>query len=211
MRRRRVALLLVVTVNACSLRPGPPLGPGPDAFDRNGFARLHYAARAGDLEALTALLGDGADPNLRDGRHNGWTPLQHAIHRRQGEAALFLLGRGARPDERGGQGVLPLHMAAGTGQARLVRALLDAGADPRSEVDGRTALWAAAGGGAIGDLTDGPPLGTCYPEVLQELRGAAPELTLADGWSTSVLRWFADTPECVALIDALRAGARPPA
>jgi len=181
------------------------------AYDRNGLARLHYAARAGDRDALTTLLDAGADPNLRDGRRSGWTPLQHAIHKHREEAVRRLLERGARPNERGGSGVPPLHMAAGYGQTRIVRALLEAGADPRAEVDGLTALWTAAGGGAIADLTDGPPLGTCYPEVLQELRDAAPELRLANHGSTRVLRWLAATPECVALIDALRAAERPPA
>lgn len=142
MRRELAGLLLILATaaGACSLRPGPPLGPGPNAFDHNGLSGLHYAARGGDLERMAALLDAGADPNLADGATNGWTPLQHAIHKRQQAAALLLLERGARPDERGGAGVPPLHMAAGYGQARIVDALLRAGADPGSEAGGRTAL-----------------------------------------------------------------------
>ena len=54
-------------------------------------------------------------------------------------------------------------MAAGYGQLEIVEALLAAGADPRVSHGNVNALWAAAGFGAIADITDGPPLGSCFP------------------------------------------------
>jgi hypothetical protein len=38
---------------------------------------------------------------------------------------------------------------------------------PRDDVD---ALWAAAGFGAIADITDGPPLGSCSARLIDRLR-----------------------------------------
>src|SRR5438034_1745148 len=58
-----------------------------------------WAARSDAIEAMTALLDGGADPNARDLR-NGWTPLLHAIHRRHVDAVRVLLERGADPNLR---------------------------------------------------------------------------------------------------------------
>ncbi|HET9482149.1 MAG TPA: ankyrin repeat domain-containing protein [Candidatus Polarisedimenticolia bacterium] len=180
-------------------------GAGPCAADGSGWAPLHWAARNGRLAAIRILVIGGAGVNDPDVGANGWTPLMHAAHLRRAEAVELLLALGADPDARPrGDGATALIMAAGYGDLRSVRALLGAGADPRLEGPGRVnALWAAAGGGALSDITDGPPLGTCFPQVVSELRQAAPDLKLAPGAATAALGWLARTGECSSLLSSL--------
>jgi len=171
---------------------------------------LHRAARTGDLAAIESLLKAGA-PVDAPGGGNGWTPLQHAIHKGQTAAVKALLAAGAdanagsRPDSSAYQrGITPLMMAAGYGQLETVKALLAAGADPRASHGKVNALWAAAGFGAIADVTDGPPLGSCFPDVMDAILAKAPDLRLEWGIEARLTYWLAK-PECKRLIDRLRA------
>jgi hypothetical protein len=95
-------------------------------------------------------------------------------------------------------------MAAGYGQLEVVLALLAAGADPRVSHGNVNALWAAAGFGAIVDITDGPPLGSCFPEVADALVAKAPDLRLKWGIEAKLTYWLA-SKDCKQLIDRLRA------
>lgn len=179
----------------------------PDGFDGDGWAPLHLAARRGDPEIVGALLDAGADLDLLD-RRNGWTPLLHAIHWHRRQAAATLIEAGAEVDGRSRSGTTPLFLAASYGLEGVVRLLLEHGADPRAEVRGANALWAAAGGGAIRDFADGPPLGHCFPEILDTLLTAAPDLEVGDGLRGRVLQWLAND-HCEPLVAALRAGNHP--
>ena len=163
----------------------------PDEIAASGWAPLHLASRHRDLGALHALLAAGADVELLD-RNTGWTPLLHAIHVRNSGAVEALLEAGSDANRRGASGITPLAMAAGYGMADAVRLLLARGADPYAAVDGGNALWAAAGGGAIRDITDGPPLGQCFPEVIALLESRAPDLRMAPGLSSRMLVWLAN-------------------
>ena len=175
-----------------------------DGMGGAGWAPLHLAARRGSPEIVLALLDAGADIDRRDGR-NGWTPLLHAIHLRNRRAAATLLDFGAAVDRRGDGGVTPLFMAAGYGMDGVVRHLLERGADPRAEIRGVNALWAAAGGGAIRDFADGPPLGHCFPEVMDTLLRAAPDLRVEDGLWARILKWVAND-HCEQVVVDLLAG-----
>lgn len=177
----------------------------PDGFGGDGWAPIHRAARRADPEIVGRLLEAGADPDLRD-RRNGWTPLLHAIHWRNRAAAAALIAAGADVDRRSRSGATPLFLAAGYGMEGVVRQLLEHGADPRAEVRGANALWAAAGGGAIRDFADGPPLGHCFPEVLDALLTAAPDLEVGGGLRGRVLQWLAND-HCEPVVADLRAGA----
>jgi hypothetical protein len=170
---------------------------------------LARAARQGDVAALTALLKTGAAVDERAGV-NGWTPLQHAIHKNQPAAVRVLLAAGADPDagihppsSLHASGLTPLMMAAGYGQLEIVEALLAAGANPRASHGNVNALWAAAGFGAIADITDGPPLGSCFPEVTDALLARAPDLRLRWGIEAKLTYWLA-REDCKRLIDRLR-------
>ena len=175
---------------------------------RRELPALHMAARRGDVAAIRLLLQAGADIEAPAGV-NDWTPLQHAIHKRRTASAKVLLEAGADPNGRRGQtgsarGITPLMMAAGNGQLEIVQALLAKGADPRASHGNVNALWAAAGFGAIADITDGPPLGSCFPEVADALLKAAPDLKLEwKGFEARLTYWMARKP-CKELIDRLR-------
>lgn len=179
----------------------------PGGFGGDGWAPIHRAARRADAEIVHLLLETGADLDLRD-RRNGWTPLLHAIHWRNRAAAATLIEAGADVNRRSRSGATPLFMASGYGMEGIVRLLLEHGADPRVEVRGANALWAAAGGGAIRDFADGPPLGHCFPEVLDTLLAAAPDLEVGGGLRGRVLQWLAND-HCEPLVAALRAGDYP--
>ena len=127
---RSVLLMAVVAVGvACHVRDESP---------------LVRAARSGEVEELRALLADGADPNRREGV-NDWTPLRHALHKGQNAAVLVLLDGGARAG--GPDGAEALRMAAGYGNAAMVSALLDRGADPHLASGGSGGLMIDAVGG----------------------------------------------------------------
>ena len=181
-------------------------GADPDAIAEAGWAPLHLASRHADLAILQALVAAGADVELRDHR-NGWTPLLHAIHLRNEPAVAALLEGGADVNRAGESGITPLIMASGYGMMDTVRLLLDRGADPRAEMSGLNALWAAAGGGAINDFTDGPPLGQCFPEVIEMLQARAPDLRMGSGIRSRILGWLADDG-CEPLVAALVAESR---
>ncbi len=168
-------------------------GSDPDEIGASGWAPLHLAARNRDSRVLEALVEAGADLDLLD-RRNGWTPLLHAIHLRNDDAARVLVEAGAEVNRSADSGVTPLAMAAGYGMVGAVVVLLENGADPYLDVQDANPLWAAAGGGAIRDFTDGPPLGQCFPEVIETLEAAAPDLRLPAGLSSRVLAWLAKGP-----------------
>ena len=181
-------------------------GADPDAIAEAGWAPLHLASRHADLAILHTLVAAGADVELRDHR-NGWTPLLHAIHVRNEPAVAALLEGGADVNRTGESGITPLIMASGYGMTDTVRLLLDRGADPRAEMSGLNALWAAAGGGAINDFTDGPPLGQCFPEVIEMLQARAPDLRMGSGIRSRILGWLADDG-CEPLVAELVAESR---
>jgi ankyrin repeat protein len=106
------------------------------------------AARRGDLEAVKALLKDGADVNAPLG--DGMTALHWAAERGNAELASVLLYAGANPAvvTRVGQ-YTPLHIAARAGNAAVVKALVAAGADVsvKTSPSGVVALHLAAASG----------------------------------------------------------------
>jgi hypothetical protein len=160
-----------------------------------------WAARSGNAPAIALLVEAGADPNRPDGG-NGWTPLQHAVHKRAAKAVDALLKAGADPNLGSPHSPSALMMAAGYGDIESFDLLLKGGANASFEIQpGINALWAALGGGAIADITDGPPLGSCFPRIVATVKQQAPRLRIRKDGETRVLRFFAKSG-CAALIDA---------
>ncbi len=94
---------------------------------------------------------------------------------------------------------------AGYGQSGVVQELLRRGADPTADAgNGVTALWAAAGGGAIRDLTDGPPLGRCFPETIRILRENAPDLRVTESLASRLVVWFSYLEGCQEAVQELQ-------
>jgi ankyrin repeat protein len=103
------------------------LGVRPDHYKRMA------AVGRGKLELVKDLLAHGADPNV----HTRKTPPRYGY--------TFAGGGGTRMDWRG---ATPFILAAHSGEIAVMRALLDAGADPLAKsADHTTALIAAAGYG----------------------------------------------------------------
>jgi uncharacterized protein len=169
-------------------------GHRPDERDRAGLTALMWAARAGAVDAMVALLEAGADPNARDDRYQ-WTPLVHAIHTHHAEAVRVLLEYGADPNART-ESFTPLMMAAIERDATFVKLLLEHGADPRARgTGGTTALSQAVSGGALTDI-DRPLLGGCHPDTVRALKQHDPDIDLPDtmaGWNAL---WWAKFHGC---------------
>lgn len=110
-------------------RKSPRLSSGsPAVMKRNhkGETPLHIAAIKGDAEAVTELLDQGADPNLKD--NAGWTPLHEACNLGHLTVVQILVSRGALLNTPGYENDSPLHDAARNEHTAIVRLLLQLGA-----------------------------------------------------------------------------------
>jgi ankyrin repeat protein len=115
---------------------------------------LLIAASTGDITKVQALLGKGAEVDVKD--TDGTTPLIVAATNGNLEVAHILIDHGANVNARGtiieivnkGElrgGWTALIRAAANGHAEIVKLLLEKGADPNiREVMGESALMAAA-------------------------------------------------------------------
>ena len=137
------------------------IAQGADVVARSigGFTPLLFAAREGDAATARSLLAAGAD--VHDVMENGTSALLLATLRGQAPTAMLLLEHRADPNGAN-PGYTPLHWAAGSWQTelsgpngiatgrddewralrgipgdkvRLVRALLDHGADPDARLE----------------------------------------------------------------------------
>lgn len=84
------------------------------------------AARAGDLEALKALVAVGTDLSLKD--FNGQTPLHAAARGGHAGVVTMLLQKGANVDARDEDGLSPLLLAVRGRRQGIIRLLRAAGA-----------------------------------------------------------------------------------
>ena len=112
------------------------LSAGADANVRSkakdhGNARpLHWAASAGNVGIVNALLASRADPNAAT--DSGWTPLHSAAWQNRANAIRALTAGGADPDAKDNERTTVLHRAVIEGHAEAIKALLAGGADPNS-------------------------------------------------------------------------------
>ena len=114
---------------------------------KGDFTAMMFAAQAGDLESVKLLLAAGADVNESTPEYGNALVL--AVVNGHEDIALHLLEQGADPKVKDGYGMTALHWAVQEGlarlygmpsrtdrfwifpnSARLVKALLDNGADP---------------------------------------------------------------------------------
>jgi ankyrin repeat protein len=125
----------------------------PPVATKGGLTALLHAARQGNLEAARALL-DGGAPIDQPGAGDGTTPLLMAVINGEFDLAMFFVSRHANPNlAANANGVTPLWAAINTQwQPRtrfpqpqemeqqkstyldVMKALLDAGADPDARV-----------------------------------------------------------------------------
>ena len=104
------------------------------------------AVRAGDVAAVRALVGGGADVNAA--AVDGTTALHWAAHHDDAGLARLLIDAGAAAAAANRYGVQPIALAATNGSAAMLEVLLAAGADPNAAMPGgETALMTAARAG----------------------------------------------------------------
>ncbi len=111
------------------------------------------AAKRDDIEAIRALLADGADVNAAHG--DGMTGLHWAALNGNAEIARLLIDAGAALEAATRLGAhTPLHVAAKEGQGEVVAILVEAGADPAAVTEtGATPLHFAAASGDVRAVT----------------------------------------------------------
>jgi len=88
---------------------------------------VHRASRSGDVTAVTDLVKNGCDVNVRD--EDGWSALHHAVYGRQISVLEALLRLGADINAAEQFGGTPLHWACEVEDAEAVQLLLRSGAD----------------------------------------------------------------------------------
>jgi ankyrin repeat protein len=90
---------------------------------------LTHALWGGGYEMAEAALARGAQPDRATA--NGKPLLNDLVRWGRLEQFFWLLGRGASPNVPDGNGWTAIHQAASRGNEKALRALLDAGGDPR--------------------------------------------------------------------------------
>jgi ankyrin repeat protein len=123
-------------------KPKPPVRPKASAkpVPGPGPTPLHEAVVSEDLQAISALIAEGADLEARD--HRAFTALLRAVWDENLEATRLLLGAGADPDAVDDRSRAALHfLAAQTTATDIAKALLARGADVEIRLsDGSTPL-----------------------------------------------------------------------
>ncbi len=122
-----------------------------DAWFADPRAReLAAAAGRGDAERVATLIQSGADPNAA-GR-DGMTPLVWALRAHNVQGVRALLARGADPNRHGARWDA-LHVAAGSEDPAMLRALLDARGDVNArDVAGDPLLRSAVMSSRLGNV-----------------------------------------------------------
>jgi ankyrin repeat protein len=111
-----------------------------------GYFPLATAAQEGRIEVVKLLLDAGADVN-RSVKNSG-TVLDAALSRGRDEVAILLIERGARVVDTGDTYSPPLHEAATSNSAKMIRLLLKAGVPVNllNERDDTALDWALGNG-----------------------------------------------------------------
>jgi ankyrin repeat protein len=126
----------------CAVGTGPEVAAAlqkdPELRSRrspNGWTALHFAAFEDNPQTAAVLLDAGAEVDARAKNEFNNTPLQVAMLTRSARVTRVLLARGASVKAVTHEGITALHEAASTGDAVLVKMLLEAGADPKVPSD----------------------------------------------------------------------------
>ena len=114
-----------------------------------GGADIADAAMKSDSEAVRSLLAKKADVNAA--QPDGTTALHWAVQWNDLQMAELLIRSGANVKAANRNGATPMTLACINGEAAIIKALLDAGADPNAAVllNGETPLMLAARTGKV--------------------------------------------------------------
>jgi ankyrin repeat protein len=111
-------------------------GVNVNAPQGDGVTALHWAARHGDVELVTMLLGAHANAKAET-QFGTYTPLHLAAERGSAPIVKALLAAGAVVDATTSTGATALMFAAGAGDTQAALALIDAGADVNAKESDR--------------------------------------------------------------------------
>ncbi|KAF4946016.1 hypothetical protein FGADI_11520 [Fusarium gaditjirri] len=108
-----------------------------DCASKSNYTPLYFAVLRGNQNTVKLLLEKGANPNMgisdSPTRDDKWTPLHAAIDDGFVKCTRLLLDHGANPNIPGPFGP-PLHRAVTHARIDIFNLLLEAGAEPLSEV-----------------------------------------------------------------------------
>lgn len=121
-------------------------GAQPDEIDNSQRAAISYAALAGKVKTVEALLKRGAQCKaIPSGLDTITPPLMHAATNGNPRIIKLLLAHGADPNEKGYKDSTALIFAARNGREQAAAALLEAGANVNIiDEYGKTPLFYAA-------------------------------------------------------------------
>ncbi len=145
---KHIALAVAIIVSAVTLRAAGPAsiadaamrgdradvlamikqGADVNAPQGDGVTALHWAARHGDADLVTALVSAGANARATT-TFGAFTPLHLAAERGSASIVKALLNSGAPVDAKTSTGATPLMFAAASGETAAIAALADKGAD----------------------------------------------------------------------------------
>lgn len=111
----------------------PIAGEDPNIQTDNTDPLLHLAVRYGELSLLNLLLR--LNPNLNQVNKSGETVLMIGIRKKAERMTLMLLARPMDLDKADVEGFTALHIAVQNKDLKLVRLLLEKGADPIAETN----------------------------------------------------------------------------
>lgn len=147
-----IKVFIIITVVVVFILGGRYLSGGPARIQTATLALLDAAGR-GDLADITRQIEagakvDGITPSAGNETEVS-PPLLAAAGAGKAEAVSMLLRHGAKADVRSGTKETALMLAARSGNAPTLRALIDAGGIgvDETDADGRTALMHAAAAG----------------------------------------------------------------
>ncbi|KAL3831245.1 hypothetical protein ACJMK2_023019 [Sinanodonta woodiana] len=112
--------------NPSSSATSPIIAGSLEKKNSKGETLLHIAAIKNDVQRVSELLQEGANPNTRD--NAGWTPLHEACNHGYIEVARLLLDNGALINVPGMDNESPLHDAVTNSRLDCVRLLVSRGA-----------------------------------------------------------------------------------
>lgn len=112
-----------------------------NAYSRDGFTPLGFAAFFNRPELAKFLLSLGADANIASNNDFKVAPIHSSVAAQSLEITQMLLDHGANPNAQQQNDVTPLHASAHNNTPVIAKALLKAGANKHLKTkDGKTAM-----------------------------------------------------------------------